>query len=101
MGPFSICSVVLPEGRGAVPVPLQAEGIVVWPIGCSDSGVRPEDRDVDPPVVRVVPGIAIPLFSILLSWPKLCSCRPHTVLGMSYLVALGGFEEDLNEEVWV
>jgi hypothetical protein len=74
---------------------------MVWAIGCSDSWVRPEDQDVDPPVVRMVPEIALPLFSISLPWPKLCSCCPHDALEMPHFVAFGSLDEDLNEEVFV
>jgi hypothetical protein len=101
MGPFSICSVVPPEGHGIVPVSSRAENVVVWTVGCPDSWVCPADWDVDPPVVRVVPGIVVPLFSISLPWLKLCFCCPHAALGTMHPNALSGFEEDLDEDIFI
>jgi hypothetical protein len=92
---------VPPEGRSAVPVPPWAESIVVWTVGCPDSWVRPADWGVDPPVVGVVPGMVVSLFSISLPWFKLCPCRPHTALGTMPPDALSGFNEDLDEDTGV
>jgi hypothetical protein len=84
-GPFSICRVVAPDGCCVVSVPLWAEGIVVWSEGCLDSRVCPEDSVVVPPGFTVVPGVAIPLFSISFPQIKWCFCCPQVALGSMHL----------------
>jgi len=101
MGPFSICRVVAPDGCGVVSVPLWAEGIVVWSVGCPNGWVCPEDPVVVPPGVAVVPGIAVPLFSIMFSRMEWCFCCPQVALGLTHLPSFWSFDKDLDEEVCV
>ena len=96
-GPFSICSVVPPDGRGVVSILFWDKGVVVWSPGCPDCRVRPDD----PAKLWVTPGIGISLFPITLSWSKQCPrCLP-TALGSPPLSPLFRFDEDLNEDVFI
>jgi hypothetical protein len=109
-GPCSICRMVSPEGEGQLEILLWAEGVaVIRGVNGSDSWVRPEDASVALPGVSLMPGedSVAPLLSALLSRSIWGICGPQLGSGVSHFVALScfvalwGFGEDLNDDVFV
>jgi hypothetical protein len=95
---------VSPEGEGQLEILLWTEGVaVIRGVKGSDSWVRPEDASVAIPGVSLMPweDSVAPLLSALLSQSIWSICGPQLDSGVSPLVALWGFGEDLNDDVFV
>src|SRR5580698_9453177 len=103
-GPCSICRMVSPEGEGQLEILLWMEGVaVIRGVNGSDSRVHPEDASVAIPGVSLMPweDSVPPLLSTLLSRSIWSICGPQLGSGVSCFVALCGFEEDLDEDIFV
>src|SRR5580698_5734156 len=95
---------VSPEGEGQLEILLWTEGVaVIRGVNGSDSWVHPEDASVALPGVSLVPreDSSAPLLSVLLSRSIWGICGPQLGSGVSCFVALWGFGEDLNDDVFV